>query len=281
MPRRFVLLLSVVLAFAPVASAQGALGELVPTAPGIASVNIAGNTVTAVVDLGSGLAADLTLDFEDASNLTVANLGLSATLVDPLDLAPRLDGVSLASGFPVLIQVAPPTAGGLAFHGVYALSLHTHALTFTVECPLRLYTAEAGGTFHDMTETIGTGSYRARGTGGTFSDFLIVADLRPAAVAVEEKFDAVEDLLATYDEVLPDDVSDDLAGRLASAREAWDAGDPATAAQRVDGFALAVKAASGSSIPDLWRSARDTANVAGMLRSAASTLRFSLNLAAG
>ena len=38
-----------------------------------------------------------------------------------------------------------------------------------------------------------------------------------------------------------------------------------------------MKLSSGSAIPDLWRSARDSVNVAGLLRGAAETLRFSLN----
>jgi len=47
----------------------------------------------------------------------------------------------------------------------------------------------------------------------------------------------------------------------------------------VTGFGYVVKAHSGAEIPDVWRANDDAVNVAGILRSRADTLRFSLIVA--
>jgi hypothetical protein len=65
---------------------------------------------------------------------------------------------------------------------------------------------------------------------------------------------------------------------VVAARAAWTAGNVAQAVQHVEHFADTVRAHSGSAIPDVWRATGDLENVAGLLRSAANTLRFSLNL---
>ncbi len=48
------------------------------------------------------------------------------------------------------------------------------------------------------------------------------------------------------------------------------------AIQKIESFESTVEQASSSEIPDVWRSSRDLTNVAGELRAAASTIRFSL-----
>lgn len=280
--RQSTLALLAAVVFSPTIHGQvvpGGGGSASP-ASGIASVTITGNEARAVVSLSASLQADLVLAFENVVGLSVANLGLSAEAVDLTDpaLLSRLAGVGIPNGFPVLVRIAPPATGGLSFSGVYSLSLHTHALTFTANCPLRLFTAHAGGPFEDMTETIGMGSYRARGTGGSFSEFLIVSDLRPAAAVAAAKFDALENLLARYGDSVPNAVRGVLEDDVLAARAAWSAGSTVDAVRAVDHFAETVRTHSGSGIPDVWRASGDLVNVAGLLRSAANTLRFSLNL---
>src|SRR3546814_18901939 len=52
----------------------------------------------------------------------------------------------------------------------------------------RVLKAPIGGSFHDTTEEIAPGSVRARSRYGGFSQFLVVADLRPTgAVRSEER----------------------------------------------------------------------------------------------
>jgi hypothetical protein len=201
-------------------------------------------------------------------------------VADPLALVGRLPAqVSLPSGFPVVLHVEPPPAGGLSFAGMYTLELHTHNLEFQTASPLRLFTASGGGSFRDVTEMIGMGSYRVRGSGGSFSEFLIVADLRLAASVIDAKFADLAQLLADHAELLPAAVGAELDGLLAEADAAHRAGARLEAVAAVEAFAEAVREASGSGVPDVWRAPRDLTNLAGLLRAGAATLRFSLNLA--
>ena len=260
------------------------LGVVAPAAvwAGALDLTVSGNEVSGTIDLAGGLGADLDLRFEQVVGLTVANLGAAVQSIDPLDLslAGRLpSGVAIPAAFPVRLVVEPPASGGLSFSGVYTLALHTHNLEFTAGCPLRLFKASGGGTFEDITDSIGMGSYRAGATGGGFSEFLIVADTRPIASVVAAKFDAVEDLLATHGGVISAAVVDDLADLILGARAYYQAGEVVQAAQTVDAFVALVKAQSGTAIPDVWRASRDLVDVAGLLRAAGATLRFSLNLA--
>jgi hypothetical protein len=268
----------------------GFLSILVSTAAvsaqGIANLTISGNQVTATVDL-PGISADLALTFEQSVGLTASNLGLSAQLVDlhDLSLLSRLPSgllatlVNLPAAFPVLLRVQPPASGGLSFEGIYTLDLHTHNLQLTANCPLRLFSAYDGGPFEDITVNMGTGSYRVRGTKGSFSEFLIVADLRPLAGVISQKFDALGGLLSTYAGSIPGPVLDDLNHQLQTARAYYQAGDNVDAATTVNGFAATIQRNSGTGIPDVWRASGDLPNVAGRLRAAAGTLSFSLSLA--
>jgi len=253
------------------------------SAQGISNLTISGNEVSASLDL-PGIRADLTLSFEQAVGLTAANLGLSAQLVNPQDptLLSRLPAgglVTVPGASPVLVRVQPPATGGLSFSGAYTLGLHSYNLEYTANSPLRLYSAPDGGAFEDITASMGSGSYRVRGTKGSFSDFIIVADLRPPATVINQKFDAVSNLLTTYAGTIPAPLLGDLDQQLQVARSFYQGGNNASAAQAVDGFAASVQQNSGTAIPDVWRASGDLADVAGRLRAAASTLGFSLNLA--
>ena len=253
------------------------------SAQGISNLVISGNQATANLDL-PGVTADLALSFEQVVGLSAANLGLSAQLVDPRDpsLISRLPPGGLASvpgAFPVLVRVQPPPSGALSFSGVYSFSIHTPNLEFVAGTPLRLFSAEDGAAFSDISDAMGSGSYRVRGTKGTFSEFLIVADGRPQASVVNQKFDAVEGLLSTYAAAIPGSLRIDLEQRVQAARSAYHAGDVAGAIKDVDGFAATVLSNSGTAIPNVWRASGDLADVAGLLRAAAATLRFSLSLA--
>ena len=271
--KRALLLLSVAALAVPAVYAQGITG-----------VEVAGNTLSARIALPGNLSADLTLEFEDVVGLSAANLGLSAETVNPMALLARLPAgglVTMPGAFPVVLRVEPPASSPLSFSGVYKLSLHTHNLNFTAGCPLRLYTASQGGAFRDITETMGMGSYRVRGGGGTFSEFAIVADARAVDTVIGAKFAAIDALLSNQGNLISDPaVLTELQQELAAARSAHAAGQTAVAAQRVDDFAATVRDNSGSAIPDVWRPTGDLQNLAGRLRAAAASLRFSLNLKA-
>ncbi|HXT23042.1 MAG TPA: DUF6689 family protein [Thermoanaerobaculia bacterium] len=259
----------------------GAAGAL-PAGPTGPTVTIDGNKASVTLAAG-GVSLDLTLTFEQVVGLNAANLGISARVATPSELVGRLPDnalTSLPAGFPLLVTVEPPATGGLSFSGVASVDVHTHDLSFTADTPLRLFKAPVGGPFADVTESMGMGSYRARGSSGGFSQFLIVADLRSESDVVEQKLDALDAAFAKGAAAIPTSVRNVLQGSLSAIRTAWDGGDVRGAITAAEGFAAAVKAAADAgSMPNVWRSARDLDNVAGNLRSAAGTLRFSLSLA--
>lgn len=244
--------------------------------------SISGNSIEVSVALPGGIGADVTLSFEEVSGLSLANLGLSAHLANLLDPAFRS---RLPTGvlpiLPLIVRIEPPASSGLTFSGVTEIDIHTHNLHFIPGTPLRFFSAPLGGKFEDVTAAMGAGSYRARATKGGFSEFLIVVDLRSRNQAIHAKFNRLEELLEQYEGSMPGSVYDDLEDRLDDARADYAGGTSQAAIAEIDGFIAVVEQHSGTGIPDVWRAARDVQNVAGYLRGAALTLRFSLGLKGG
>ena len=241
---------------------------------------ISGNELTARIELPGGLTADLAITFENVVGLSPGALSLTATAVNPgdLSLVSRLPGpgLSLPAGFPVVVRIDPTSASALSFEGVYKLSIYTNNLTLGANSPLRLYRAPNGGAFSDMTGFLQAGSVRAGGSGPGFSEFVIAVDTRNVDSVITGKFDALQSQLsANWSSVSPA-VAADLQQRLNQARSAYTSGALAAAIDGVVGFANEVKSQSGSAIPNVWRANGGPVNVAGLLRSAADTLKFSL-----
>lgn len=247
-------------------------------AQGIVNLVVQGNEVHAGISLPANITADLTISFEQAEGLSAESVGLSASLVSLTDtqLLSRLLDVSIPAAFPVLIQIEPPAEGGLSFQGVVSIEVHTHLLPFTLNTPLRLYAAPEGGLFRDITASVGMGSYRATGRKGSFSEFLILVDLRTVNQAISQKLDILDQLLADNEAEIAPAVFDDLAALAAQIRSKHSAGRTQAAISKTEEFVALVQAHSGVDIPDVWRAARDLNNVAGRLRAAGETLRFSL-----
>jgi hypothetical protein len=261
-------------------SSGAAFGQLAPVAPEV-DVQIGAARATVVVTAGE-LGLDLVLSFEEVIGLTTADLGLSAKVVDALDpaLLGRLPtGVTVPAVFPLMVSIEPPATGGLSFGGVATLEVHTHDLDFTVDTPLRLFASHDGAPFEDITYFMGMGSYRAGGRTGGFSDFLILADARPVSAVVDEKIARLRSFLEAWSADIEPTLASDLQGRLTAAESAWLAADPAAAIVEIEAFSAAIVQAGSGALPSVWRSARDLVNVAGELRAAAATLRFSLTLA--
>src|SRR4029079_17079642 len=133
-------------------------------------------------------------------------------------------------------------------------------------CPLRLFKAPLDGRFVDVTEYMGMGSYRVRGSTGGFSEFLIVADLRSVDRVIGEKFDRLERTLTDNGALIAAPVLAELADLLRAARASYASGATLAAIANVEAFVADVQHHSGTDIPDVWRSARDIVNVAGLLR---------------
>ncbi|HEV7506768.1 MAG TPA: DUF6689 family protein [Thermoanaerobaculia bacterium] len=275
--KRILALFLFVLAAALPASADGLL-------PGLLG---SGGTINLPFSLLGGLGGILTVSFDSVTGLNLPGLGVSVSLVSPLDPALRArfpSGVSVPLTFPVLVHIEPLLTGGLAFNGTTTVQLQTLTLLAPHNSP-RMYAASDGGDFSDMTtstHSINLGSsYRVIGTRGGFSEFLIVSDPRPVDSVITEKLDRLDQILADNGGAISAPVGADLAAELAAARAHVAAGNPAAAVTDLDAFLATVAQHSGTDIPDVWRAARDLTDVAGLLSAGAQTLQFSLRVKQG
>jgi len=256
------------------------------SAGGIVNPSVDGNRVTATVSLAGSYEATLTMEFQSAVGLTVQNLGLSASLVNPnsISLVNRFPDASLISGlasFPVKVTIDPPSTGGLSFTGPVSVELYTHNLSYDPTVPLRLFSAEPGSTFHDITERVSSGSYRVRGSKGEFSEFLILLDTRGSSDVITDKFSSLNGLISQFSSSMSSSLASQLQGYVDNASAASQAGQYDNAISDLDDFIHTVdQAADAGNLPNVWRSARDLDNVAGLLDASAATLRFSLSQAA-
>ncbi len=260
----------------------------IPLADAIASepvtISVYNNEVEASIELANGIAADVTVSFEQATGLSATAIGIDAELVDPGDpmLLARLPAslVSVPAAFPLLLTIEPPAEGGLSFLGVATVEIHTHNLGYSVGSPFRLYVAEDGGEFEDITDQAGSGSYRVRGSQGEFSEFMIVADLRAATEAVQEKYARLDGILSANRGLVNSNLYSDLTTLLSASYTAYKSADEVTAIQTLDDFSALVRSNAGGAVPNMWRSRDDIVNLDGLLRAATSTLRYSLTLLA-
>lgn len=238
-------------------------------------VSVSGDVATAVVGDPAYPIADVTLTFDQPRNLGPSSLGLSASLLDPLDgvLQGRLPDpslTSLQSALLMLLTIEPPADGGLQFRAV-RVEVHTHLLTYTVGSSLRLFKAPLGGHFADITDEIAPGSVRARGTTGGFSQFLVLADLRESSAAVAQKIDALRTRIAA----LPATEQPPFDAYLQQAESAMAAGNYDIAIQSVERISSRARERAGVYLTDTWR-AGGADNQAGDLIAGAATLKFSI-----
>jgi len=242
-----------------------------------------GKKVEAVIELAGGIEADFTISFENAIGLNENSIGLTAEVIDiaNLNILNRLPSsldTNLLSAFPMLITVEPPAGQGLSFEGLVTVDIHTHNLEYTAGTPLRLFKAPLGGQFKDITMTMGSGSYRARGTTGKFSQFLILADLRLPTTVVNTKMNNLSSTLSGFSSEMSSATYTSLNSKLTEVQQSITLQNYVQASSKLNEFKQLVEAARGIDIPDVWRSSRDIDNVAGELMALANTLRFSLRL---
>ena len=240
------------------------------------STTVAGNTATIVVGSPLNPVADVTLTFDDASELGASSLGVQAQLVDlsnPVLIA-RL-GSALTqpdSLFPLLLTIEPPSTGGLVFQRTVRVEIHTHALVYSAGTSYRLFKAPLGGSFKDITDEVAPGSVRARGTTGGFSQFLILPDLRETGDVVDIKIAALRnriDTLPSAEQAGFDALLD--TAETAIGNESW-----ANAIAAIDAFRARAADRAGTQLTDEWRATHDGDNQAGDLIAGAATLRFSV-----
>lgn len=261
------------------------LAGLLCTGSGIAAaqstvpvlVDAAGNNASIVIGDPVNPLADVTLVFRDASNLSPASLGVSVKQVSLSDasLLARLPDVSLTtlpSALPLLITIEPPATGGLSFRDTGRLEIHTHLLPYTAGSPLRVFKSPLGGAFRDVSDEIAQGSVRARTTYGGFSEFLILVDLRPTGLVINEKVGYLRNRIAA----LPLSERQPFTSKLDTVEVSVAAGDYNAAITAIDDIRARAEARSGAHLANEWRATRDVTNHAGELAAGAATLRFSV-----
>ncbi len=241
------------------------------------SVNVSGNVATVQVGNAAQPLADLTLTFDDPSGLSPASLGVSAQLVDITSpaLLSRLPDASLSQfnpAFPLLVTIEPPSTGGLSFHRTVRVEVHTHALAYTAGSDYRLLKAPIGGAFRDITDEIAPGSVRARGTTGGFSQFLVLADVRPTSEVIAAKLGWMR---ARVDELSPSE-QPAFDGDLDAIESAVDTGDYSNALAMLDVLRQRAADRAGQQLHDQWRATHDLVNQAGELIAGSATLKFSI-----
>lgn len=241
------------------------------------TVDVSGNVATARIGNTLNPLAELTLTFDDAIGLSPASLGIGARLVDITDpaLLARLPDPQLlqpSSALPLLVTIEPPASGGLRFHRTGRFELHTHALAYALGSNYRVLKAPVGGNFHDTTEEIAPGSVRARSRYGGFSQFLVVADLRPTSSVIAAKVAALRSRVAT----LPASEQPPFSAQLDAIEASLADHDYANAIAVTDQVSERALARAGNGLLDEWRATRDADNQAGELLAGAATLKFSI-----
>lgn len=152
------------------------------------------------VGLGAGgERGEIVLELESSTNLGggLEDFEVTVTrLADPANPVPALPaGVFLSSSFPIVVDVTLSNDAFFSFGPRWSLELTTEDLRYTSDTPLRLFRSTAEQEFRDVTTGIGSGSYRVKTFGGSFSRFAVAADLRPPRVVVRDKLAELESYL--------------------------------------------------------------------------------------
>jgi hypothetical protein len=292
----------------------GATGlALATAAPAQVVVVVEGDTANATIsvtaDNGTTYDADVTIVFESPQNLTPAALNLTASVIDPDEIDPRLAvdqyGASncyqpllplgtppqcptVDPAFPVMITVEPivipwlfssgfdggDSGGGVfSFINTYQLDVHTHDLAYVDGSPYRLFKGPVDGNFHDVTTDVMAGSMRARGRGGAFSQFVIATDPRPPLTASMQKI--VELNIRILAAILSDGLQLDLINLLIKVN-ALLLIDITGALAVLDELIDLIELDAGTDIANVWSADHSVVNDAGEMSELARTLKFSM-----
>ena len=239
---------------------------------------------------GSGnYTAEFELEFDTPHNLTVACLGLTADVLD----APAIANINsrlppnqaIDTAFPVRVTVEPPAGCGLQFYYNVDVDLDTPDLAFVPGPPYsqyRLVKAPIGGIapFHDVTDSVVSGSVRVRGTAGGFSEFVIAKDtVQDHATGASQGYAALAARLG--DPAIGLTAQLTLMTDLDISRAAFEAGNYAQAIAYLDDLDYHCAVLGGPALPNTWRSARDLVNAEGEVVSFTGNIRFALRRLSG
>ena len=233
----------------------------------------------------AGLKLDVTVDFEDQTSFQPDSLDFYAFDFDPLDpgVLNRLPaGVAIDPDFPVYFAIGADPYSRPAARGDWQVRFRTRELDFVAGSPYRLFKADFGGNFTDVTTSLGVGSLIAGAHVGRFdefgqSEYLLVKDLRPVGNVVSEKAGSFDTLLGVF--TLDATVEADLGTLWDTVRTSIQGGNYGQAILDLDAILAYIDEHAGVDLADIWRSDDNRLNHAGLLSARAKTLQFSLALA--
>src|SRR5690554_5278703 len=235
------------------------------------------------------ISADLTVDgyhlqfavsFAQAIGLNKSNVDVNVQTISANDYAilnrlPNRYQTSVLENFPVMLSIKPKQDRGFAFSGEAEIEFYTTSIDFDEN--IRLFRSHDGGTFEDITHLIAPGSMRARGSSGTFSDFILLVDKRDSRDVSRDK--AVE--LASFLNAHIHEFESKFAGNVvALARNVENHvanGRHQAALSNLNALLRSVENANADQVPNIWRSSDDIANIQGEALSKGRSLRFTLN----
>jgi hypothetical protein len=270
----------------PVIAAAGffLLQSAIACAGGVVVTIIDGRKAKADITLpnpgGGTYTAEFEIEFERDGlvNLTPECIGISADVLDANELI-DVDGrlphpwQHVDTAFPVRVTVEPPTDCGLEFANNYDVSLDTEDLVFAPGSVYRLVKAPLGGDFAYVTGAVVSGSVRARGRAGGFSEFVMLVDATPQySIDCKDEYDRLEARIAQAP--LSPTARRTLEIDVMRSRAAYEAGDFQTAIDLLAPFDQHCVEYGGQGLPNRWRSQRDLDNVEGALVGHADNLRF-------
>ena len=291
----------------------GAAGlALATAAPAQVTVTVDGDTAHADISLtsptGETYEAEATIVFDTPMNLSPESLNVTAELVDPEAIDPRLPpddlpllcgaggGVAMDPAFPMMITVEPldipwlfatgfdggSARGGLEFVNTYSFEIHTHDLFYEPHSQYRVFKAPIGEAFIDITNDVEAGSVRARGRHGAFSQFVIAKDTRslhglPLVHALCGVYAEKTNALLGYilGALIGDVLRLDLLNLLAKV-VALIPIDVLGAIGALDDLIATIDENAGTELPNVWRASHDVTNSAGEMKGIAEALRFDL-----
>ncbi|MGB0135284.1 DUF6689 family protein [Dokdonella sp.] len=214
-------------------------------------------------------------------NLTVPCVGFSVEILDATaiaDVESRLPdplNQSIDPALPLRVTIEPPVACGLEFEDDYDAEFDADNLVWNAQSPYRLMKAPIGGSYRDITAEVTPGSVRARGCGGTFSEFVLVVD--QVQDYASESVAAFADLGITLaNGAIGPTAITTLGNDSSVSQAAFAAGNYAEAIARLDDMDEHCGTLGGPALPNRWRSARDLENLEGEVVSRSGHLKFLL-----
>lgn len=230
---------------------------------------------------GGTYTADLELEFDNPQNLTVPCLGITADVLDAAAIAdvesrlPDPGNQAIDPAFPVRVTVEPPIACGLQFDNDVDIDLETEELVYVPFSPYRLMKAPVGGVFQNITGLVDAGSVRARGSGGSFSELVLIKETaQNYAADADAAYAALQSRL--NDPAIGPSARQTLETDIAVSLAAYQAANYPAAIGALEDLDLHCGALGGPALPNVWRSQQDLVNAEGEIISYSDHIKFIL-----